>query len=146
MPLRLLFVCENSGECLRFQEHLKREGCHLLVASDVEHAVRIALSAYYVDAILIHENDNARGSTVGSGLKLICPTTPVLLLTAQWPSNGALPFGVDALCYASSFGRRAAHDITKFVSHLLLQDPPEPLVEISSAGRRFVPQRPTYLN
>ena len=144
--LRLLFVCENSDACSCFQSYLEREGCHLLLATDTRHAVRIVLSACSVDAILIHHDDIGRGSTISSGLRLICPRMPVLLLTAEWPGNGALPFGVDALCYANSLSRRAAHDIAKFVRHLLLKGSRRPFDGPHDSGSRFVSQWPTHLN
>jgi len=143
--LRILFVCDNQRLCSRFQGCLEREGCQLLIATDAERAARDLISTPSLDAILIHHDDLTRGSTIASGLKLIRPAMPVLLLTATWPSSGALPAGVDALCYAASLNRRVAHDITRFVRRLLVEvqhlaDEP------GHDGITFLPRTPTYLN
>jgi len=144
--LRVLFVCDNQRVCSRFQGCLEREGCQLLLATDSERAARNLLSTLSVDAILIHHDDLARGSTIASGLKLIRPAMPVLLLTASWPSSGALPPGVDALCYAASLTRRVAHDITRFVRRFLIEAAQRTADDLGHEGNTFVPRTPTYLN
>lgn len=144
--LRILFVCENQRLCSRFQGCLEREGCQLLLATDSERATRSLLSAASVDAVLIHHDDLARGSTIASGLKLLRPALPVLVLTATWPSSGALPAGVDALCYAASLTRRVAHDVVRFVRRLLVEAAQHLIDESSRDGNTFSPRTPTYLN
>jgi hypothetical protein len=145
-PLRLLFVCEHSGACASFQGCLEREGCHLLVASNTQRAVKVMLSARPVDAILIHHQDIGQGSMIGSSFKLIRPELPVLLVTPTWPSNGALPPAVDALCYATMLSRRAAHDIAGFVRYLLFEDKLGLKNQPKLGEQGFTPQKPTYLN
>ena len=142
--LRILFVCESSRPCARFQSHLEREGCQLLVAANAEKAVRSVLSAgYALDAVLLHDDDLARGSTIALLVKRIRPAMPVFLLTATWPSTGALPMGVDALGYAPTLTRRVAHDISGFVRRLLLDNSPHATGE---SIHRLLPRAPTYLN
>lgn len=143
--LRILFVCEHSCACGRFQNSLEREGCQLLVAAGVEHAVRTLLSTSRIDAVLIHQDDLVRGSTMASGLKLIRPSMPVLLLTASWPSNGALPPGIDALCYAAALNRRVAHDITRFIRRLLAEAPHR-MLDQPGLDNRLIPRSSNYLN
>ena len=145
MRLNLLFVCEQTDACLRFQECLKREGFQLVMAGDSELAARTLLSACPLDAVLIHQNDINRGSTIGSGFKIICPLLPILLVSSQSPSNGLLPSGVDALCYSNFLGQRSARDIAKVV-RCLLADSPGTVKAPLYNERRCVPQKPTYLN
>jgi hypothetical protein len=141
--LRTVFVCEHSSACVRFQKNLEREGCQLLIAANTEKAVMLLLSNSFVDAVLIHHDDLLRGSTTASRLKLIRPSIPVLLLTASWPSTGALPRGIDALCYAATLNRRVAHDVMRFVRRLVL----EASFQLTEAGleNQFIP-RGSYLN
>jgi len=146
VPLRLLFVCENSAAHLCFQGCLEREGCHVLTAMEMEVAVKMVLSTSSIDALLIHHEDIGRGCLIGSGFKLIFPGLPVLLLTASWPSNGALPPGIDALCCAHSLGRRAARDIARFVRYLLAERPGKLLNGPPAYSRRFVPQASPHRN
>ena len=143
--LRILFVCENQRLCSRFQGCLEREGCQLLLATDSERAARILLSAA-VDAVLIHHDDLARGSAIASGLKLLRPGMPTLLLTATWPSSGALPAGVDALCYAAALTRRVAYDVIRFARRLLAEAAQHLPDESGRDGNTFLPRTPTYLN
>ena len=143
--LHVLFVCENSYACGRFQKSLEREGCQLLVASNSDKAVKTLLTASSVDAVLIHQDDLARGSTVASGLKRIRPSLPALLLTASWPSNGALPLGIDALCYAAALNRRVAHDVTRFIRRLLTEAPHQ-MLDQAGLKRRLIPRSSNYLN
>jgi len=144
--LRILFVCENQRLGSRFQGCLEREGCRLLLATDSERATRTLLAAAAFDAVLIHHDDLVRGSTLASGLKLLRPAVPVLLLTATWPSSGALPAGVDALCYAASLTRRVAHDITRFVRRLLVEAGQHPVDELGIGDSDFLARTPPYLN
>jgi hypothetical protein len=141
--LRILFVCEHSSACVRFQKTFEREGCQLLIAANAEKAARVLLSNSFVDAVLIHHDDLLRGSTTASGLKLIRPSIPVLLLTASWPSTGALPRGTDALCYAATLNRRVAHDVMRFIRRLLM----EASLQLMEAGleNQFIPGG-SYLN
>jgi len=143
--LRILFVCEHCRACGRFQNSLEREGCQLQVAAGTEHAVRTLLSTSRLDAVLIHQDDLIRGSTIGWGLKLIRPSMPVLLLTASWPSNGALPLGIDALCYTAALNRRVAHDITRFLRKLLA-DAPHRMLDQPRLDSRFLPRISNHLN
>jgi hypothetical protein len=138
--VKLLFICENWEAAPAFLKHLERGGCRVIFARNTEFAAKTLLSACEVDAILIQHDSLMRGSTIGCGLKLISPLLPVLLLTAQWPSNGTLPIGIDVLCCAHTLGRRAAHDIMKFV-HYLMAD-----VRNQGLDNRFVSQKPLYLN
>ena len=140
--LRVLFICDNQRLCSAFQGCLEREGCQLLLATDTERAAREILSVPGVDAVLIHHDDLAHGSTIASGLKLMRPSIPVLLLTATWPSSGALPSGVDALCYAASLTRRVAHDVTRFVRRLLIETAQSPADEPGHEGNTFLPRTP----
>ena len=142
---KLLFVCRGAEAHLSFMHYLERAGCRLIVAREAEHAAKILVTAVDVDAILIHHEDITHGSTMGSGFKLITPLLPVLLLTKEWPTNGVLPGGVDALCYAVSLNRRVANDIARFVRYLLLEQPLSPLDDMQEAGR-FIPHKPNYLN
>jgi len=144
--LRILFVCENSRLCLRFQGCLEREGCQLLLAANAERAAKNLFSTSSIDAILIHHDDLSRGSTIASGLKLIRPALPVLLLTAAWPSSGALPTGVDALCYSAALNRRVAQDVTRFVRRLLIEATQRLVDEPEHDTNSFLPRPPTYLN
>lgn len=143
--LRILLVCDNPRACSRFRGCLEREGCQLILATGAENAARNLLSSASVDAVLIHQDDLARGTTLALGLKLIRPSLPVLLLTASWPSTGALPLGIDALCYAAALTRRVAHDITRFVRRLL-SEASRQLIDQSGFEDRFVPRSPNYLN
>jgi hypothetical protein len=142
--LRILFVCEHSCACVRSRKHFEREGCQLLIAANAEKAARALLSNSFLDAVLIHQDNLLRGSTTASGLKLIRPNIPVLLLTATWPSTGALPRGVDALCYATTLNRRVAHDVLRFIRRLLM----EASLQLIEAGlkNQFLPRGSGYLN
>lgn len=141
--LRMLLVCEHSSACVRFQKNLEREGCQLLMAASTEKAARFILSNSFLDAVLIHHDDLRRGSTTASGLKLVRPSIPVLLLTASWPSTGALPRGIDALSYAATLNRRVAHDVMRFIRRLVLAAS----LQVIEAGleNQFIP-RGAYLN
>lgn len=141
--LCILFVCEHPGACVRFQKYLEREGCQLLIAANTEKAARALLSNSSLDAVLIHHDDLLRGSTTASGLKLIRPSIPVLLLTATWPSTGALPRDVDALGYAATLDRRAARDIMRFIRRLLMEASLQRME--ARAENQFIP-RGSYLN
>jgi len=143
--LRILFVCNHANACVRFQKSLERERCQLLFAANREKAAKTLLSASGVDAILIHHNDLLRGSTIASGLKLIRPSLPVFLLTASWPSTGALPLGIDAVCYAATLNRRVAYDVTRFIRRLLTETPRRMLDE-PELGHRLTPRGSNYLN
>lgn len=142
--LRILFVCEHSSACVRFQNNLKREGCQLLLAANTERAARALLSNSFLDAVLIHHDDLLRGSTTASGLKLIRPSIPVLLLTASWPSTGALPRGIDALCYAATLNRRVAHDVIRFIRRLVAEASHQ-LIE-ARIENQFIPRGSGYFN
>jgi hypothetical protein len=147
--LRLLFVGENPVDSTvysHFQSCLEREGCHPVLTIDAEGAARTLLFPHVVDAILIHHDNISRGSSIASGLKLISPQIPVLLISGQWPDKGMFPCGVDAICYARILSSRAAHDIATFLSHFLVRQSQKLVEGPASADRRFVPSRPVYLN
>jgi hypothetical protein len=143
--LSLLFVCEDSDACFRFQRYLKREGCSLVLATDTERAARTLLCSS-VAAVLIHLDNIPRGSIVACGLKLISPQTPMLLITGEWPINVVCPPGVDALCRATFLNRRAAHKIAKFVRYFLFEEPQDMPEGWQYRKGRFVVQRPMYMN
>src|SRR5271167_1026431 len=113
-PLTLLFLCECLNTCLRFQDCLEREGCHLLLATDRKKAAGALLFPRAVDAVLIHNSTSVEGSVIASALKLISPDTPMLLITGEPQRNGACPPGLDRLCHAPTLSRRAARDIVRF--------------------------------
>ena len=144
--LSLLFVCECAGGCSHFQDCLEREGCHLLVATDRERAARTLLFPRAIDAVLIHHDSLSRASVIASGLKLISPHVPTVLVTGEWPSNGERPYGVDALCHTAFLSRRAARDTARFVRHLLVDVSQNLAEEPPHSHGRFVARRPTYLN
>jgi hypothetical protein len=144
--LSLLFVCECAGACAHFQNCLEREGCHLLVATNRERAARTLLFPRAIDAVLIHHDSLSTGGVIASGLKLISPGIPTVLVTGEWPSNGERPCGVDALCHTAFLSRRAARDLARFVRHLLV-DVSQNLTEEPQYSRgQFVARKPIYLN
>ena len=143
-PLTLLFLCECLNTCLRFQDCLEREGCHLLLATDRKKAAEALLFPRAVDAVLIHNSTSVEGSVIASALKLISPHTPMLLITGEWPSNGACPPGLDALCHTPTLSRRAARDIVRFARRFVeaksmnLADGPQEDQGFSSSGRLHI--------
>jgi hypothetical protein len=111
----LLYFCEKPGSCSGFQDWLTRQGFRLVVSGDIKDAAILLLSSGCVDAVLIHHDEIARGSVIGSAFKLIRPQTPILLLSAESPHNGVLPQGVDALCYGNFRSDYAARDVVTFL-------------------------------
>ncbi len=145
-PLTLLFLCECLNTCLRFRDCLEREGCHLLLATDRKKAARTLLLPRAVDAVLIHNSTSVEGSAIASVLKLISPHTPMLLITGDWPSNGACPPGLDALCHTRALSRRAARDIVRFARRFV-EEKSTNLADGPRQGQGlFVVTMPTYLN
>jgi hypothetical protein len=147
--LRVLFVGENpvdSSIYSHFRSCLEREGCRPVVSINTEGAARTLLFSSAVDAILIHYDNICAGSTIASGLKLISPHIPVLLISGQWPDKGMFPCGVDAICYARILSSRAAHDIAMFLSHFLVKQSHKLVEGPLPRDRRFVSRRPVYLN
>jgi hypothetical protein len=145
-PLSLLFVCECSGACSFFQKYLEREGCRLAVASDAETAARALLLPHAISAVLIHDDGVVRVGMMASGLKLLSSSTPVVLISDQWPSNESLASDVDALYYTTSMSHSAARDIAYFLRCLLVEKNPRLFGDHRSAVMRFVPSRPMDLN
>jgi len=144
--LSLLFVCECSGACAHFQNCMEREGCRLVVATDTERAVRTLLLPHTVDAVVIHNESLREVSLVASGLKLISPQIPIVLLTAEWPINGEGPCGVDAICVPTFLNRRAARDLARFVRQLMNGPVYSMTEQLQFDDRRFAARRPAYLN
>ena len=144
--LNLLLICQDHRACPHFVNHLEREGCHAILACDTEDAARVLLGGGVADVVLIHHQTIAGASIISSALKVICPLMPMILITVEWPKNGVLPEGVDAVCCANSLGRRAARDIVRFVRYLLAEQPNQRLDNPRYDDGRFVPQKPNYLN
>lgn len=142
----ILFLCQCSDGCLRFQDAVEREGCHLVLARDVEQAEWILLFPRAFDAVLIHHSSIAEGNIIACGLKLISPNIPMLLITDQWPNSEACPAGVDAVCHTSSLSRRASRDIVRFVRRLNDEKSRTIADESQYSQSQFAARRPTYLN
>lgn len=144
--INLLFVCEPIEACSCFHMCLEREGCRVTVVINTEDARRTLLFPAAIDAVLIHDDNIVRGSTVASGLKLISPRTPVLMVSNQWPSKGIAPFGPDALYHTTSLNGQTASDVASFIRHLIAEKSLHLVEKLPDGLRPFVPRRRIYLN
>ena len=144
--LNILLVSREPRACSHFLNQLGRAGGRTVLACGAEEAARLLLAGTAVDVILIHHESVAGASLISSALKLISPLLPVIVVTAEWPERVVMPTGVDAVCYASSLGWRAACDITRSVRYLLLPEINQPSEELRYEGGRLVPQKPVCLN
>jgi hypothetical protein len=144
--LSLLFVCECSGACSFFQKCLERENCRLAVARNAETAARTLLFPGAIGAVLLHDDGVVRVNTMASGLKLLSPSTPVVLISDRWPSEGWMTSEIDALYYTTSMSHSAARDIADFLRGLLVERRTGASAQHTTAAVRFVPGRPIYIN
>ncbi len=144
--LSLLFVCECSGACSFFQKCLEREDCRLTVARKAETAARTLLFPGAVSAVLIHDDGVVRVNMMASGLKLLSPGTPVVVISDRWPSEGWITPEIDALYCTTSMTHSAARDVADFLRCLLVERKTHVAAHHTTAAVRFVPGRPIYLN
>ena len=142
----ILLVTSDPSACSHFLKQLGQAGSHSVMSSSAEGAARMLLAGVAVDVILIHHQSISGASLISCALKVISPLTPVIVVTAEWPENLAFPAGVDAVCYASSLGRRVARDITRFARYLLIEQPSQRIENAAYEGERFVPRKPDCPN
>lgn len=116
-PLTLVLVCDDAVACSHFYDNLLDTGLRVLAARNTQSAVMCSCNAH-VDGVLICQRNAELGGIIGSDMKSLFPSAPVVLVSTGLgmtvPSSG-----LDAVCYTSALDGETASTMAMLFRHML---------------------------